>query len=137
MQLYFNHSNILRLFGLFDDSEHIYLVLEYMEEGTLYGQLKRSGKFTEEEASSKMKDVVEGVKYLHNVDVAHRDIKPENIVISNVNIFLFSLFANFVILVGQLIQKIIVEIHFVVLWIILLLKSYKENNMEELLICGV
>jgi serine/threonine protein kinase len=31
MQLFLDHPNILKLYGYFDDSEHIYLILEFME----------------------------------------------------------------------------------------------------------
>lgn len=41
LQLFFNHPNILKLYGFFDDREYIYLILEYMEEGTLFESLKK------------------------------------------------------------------------------------------------
>jgi len=41
MQLIFKHGNVLRMYGYFDDSEHIYLILEYMEQGTMFGQLRK------------------------------------------------------------------------------------------------
>jgi aurora kinase len=41
MQLIFKHANVLRMYGYFDDSEHIYLILEYMEQGTMFGQLRK------------------------------------------------------------------------------------------------
>lgn len=31
IQSYCNHENILKVYGFFDDSENIYLILEYME----------------------------------------------------------------------------------------------------------
>ncbi len=40
MQLFLNHPNILKLYGYFDDSANIYLILEFMEEGTLFNKLK-------------------------------------------------------------------------------------------------
>lgn len=95
MQLFFNHPNILRLNGVFDDPQHIYLLLEYMEEGTLYARLKKSGCLPEEEASQLMADVLKAVAYLHENGVAHRDIKPENIVLSNVSMPLLREFANY------------------------------------------
>jgi serine/threonine protein kinase len=30
MQFYLDHPNILKLYGVFSDEEHIYLILEYM-----------------------------------------------------------------------------------------------------------
>lgn len=86
MQLYFNHKNILGLYGFFDDETYVYLVLEYMEEGTLFNHMKKEKKLTESDASRRMKEVLEAIEYLHGKNIAHRDIKPENIVISNVKI---------------------------------------------------
>lgn len=76
MQSFFDHPNILKLYGFFDDEENIYLILEYMEEGTLYSQLRKQKTLKHEDASKKLRDVLEGVKYLHEMNVAHRDIKP-------------------------------------------------------------
>lgn len=84
MQFYLNHPNILKLYGVFNDEENIYLILEFMEEGTLYSQLKRMKKIPQDQAARKLKDVLDGVNHLHQQRIAHRDIKPENIVISNV-----------------------------------------------------
>lgn len=30
------------MYGFFDDPTHLYIVLEYMEQGTLYAQLKKN-----------------------------------------------------------------------------------------------
>jgi serine/threonine protein kinase len=32
------------MYAVFDDSEHLYLLLEYMEEGTLFNYLKKQQK---------------------------------------------------------------------------------------------
>lgn len=78
MQFFFDHPNILRLFGVFHDPENIFLILEYMEEGTLYSKLKKSAnsKLSEPDTANIMKDILESIKYLHHHDIAHRDIKP-------------------------------------------------------------
>ena len=41
LQSFFNHSNIVKLYGIFSDHKHIYLLLEYMEEGSLYEYMKK------------------------------------------------------------------------------------------------
>lgn len=46
LQTYLKHDNILQLYGVFDDEENIYLILEFMEEGTLYSILKKKKKLT-------------------------------------------------------------------------------------------
>ena len=42
IQKFLNHPNIIKMYGLFDDKEHIYLILELAMAGQLYEQLKRS-----------------------------------------------------------------------------------------------
>ena len=41
--------------------------------------------FSEEEAATIMKSILNGVKYLHLKDIIHRDLKPHNILISDPN----------------------------------------------------
>jgi serine/threonine protein kinase len=41
LQMCLNHKNVLGMYGFFDDSTHLYIVLEYMEQGTLYSKLKK------------------------------------------------------------------------------------------------
>lgn len=85
LQSCLNHKNILTMYGFFDDPAHFYIVLEYMDQGTLYAQLKKNRILSEKESAVIVKQMTEAVEHLHDQDIAHRDIKPENIVISNVN----------------------------------------------------
>jgi hypothetical protein len=41
------HPNLVKLFGFFDDAEHVFLLMEYMEEGSVYSKLMRKGKLGE------------------------------------------------------------------------------------------
>ena len=65
------------------------------------------------DGSHKLRDVLDGVSYLHSMNVAHRDIKPENIVISHVKLDLFRMYAKYVTLDGQQFVMI-AEKHYVV-----------------------
>jgi len=42
LQSYLNHKNVLGIYGFFDNATHLFIVLEYMEGGTLYSQLKKN-----------------------------------------------------------------------------------------------
>lgn len=72
------------MYGCFDDKTHLYIMLEYMNGGTLYQKLKKE-RLQEAEVSSIVRQITLAIDYLHDIGIAHRDIKPENIVISNVN----------------------------------------------------
>lgn len=83
IQSFCNHENIVKLYDCFDDEDHLYLLLEHMSDGTLFDLLKKSKVLTDIQTSCIVKQVAQGVKYLHDHGIAHRDIKPENIVMSS------------------------------------------------------
>jgi aurora kinase len=55
LQSYFHHSNLVKLYGFFSDETNIYLLMEYMEEGTLYTLLKKNKKFPEQYVSDRIR----------------------------------------------------------------------------------
>jgi len=61
IQKYLNHPNIIKMFGLFDDKEHIYIILELAMGGQLYEQLKRSEPMPEVKAANFMKQICTAV----------------------------------------------------------------------------
>ena len=50
-------------------------------DGELFDQIIDKQKFTESEARHIFRQVLNGVKYLHDRGVVHRDLKPENILV--------------------------------------------------------
>lgn len=75
-----NHKNVVRLYDLFDTADKLYLVLEYMPGGHLFQVLANTKMhYTEERASVILRDVIEGLAYLHARGIVHRDVKPENV----------------------------------------------------------
>lgn len=75
-----NHTNILRA-EHFDTWGNIpYLVMKLCEGGSLN---KRVGKMTDEEVFHVIKDIAEGLCYLHEYKIIHQDIKPANILVDN------------------------------------------------------
>lgn len=75
-----NHQNVVRLYDLFDTQDKLYFVLEYMSGGALYEVLSAHNvHFSEERASCILKNILQGLSYLHAKGIVHRDVKPENI----------------------------------------------------------
>lgn len=41
------HPSVLRMYGYFQDDQHVYLVLECASQGSLYSKLEKRGRFDE------------------------------------------------------------------------------------------
>ncbi|KAK6122999.1 hypothetical protein DH2020_043246 [Rehmannia glutinosa] len=67
-----------------DDYDGVYVVMEYVE-NDLHEYLKRPlfSSTSLSEVKRLMKELLEGVKYLHQNRVMHRDLKPSNILINS------------------------------------------------------
>ncbi|RLN47549.1 hypothetical protein BBJ28_00014269 [Nothophytophthora sp. Chile5] len=76
------HPNVVGLEGVYrqDQSLH-YVVMDYLKDGDLCDLLIERQRLPEPEARRIIRQVVEGLAYLHRHCVLHRDIKPENILI--------------------------------------------------------
>lgn len=78
------HHNVVRLLDHFENSEFIFIVMEYLSGGNLSDYFhKKKYNFTENEAALVISQICHGIDYLHKYGVVHRDLKPENIMMSN------------------------------------------------------
>ncbi|XP_035796160.1 serine/threonine-protein kinase PLK4-like [Anopheles albimanus] len=77
------HPSILEMYTFFEDTTYVYLVLELASNGELQQHLRaRNAPFNEYEAALVMRQVVEGVLYLHSQHILHRDISLSNLLLS-------------------------------------------------------
>lgn len=61
----------------------IRLVMELCEGGELYDRIQQKHSYPEAEAKICMRNLLEGVAYVHSKGIMHRDLKPENILLSS------------------------------------------------------
>ncbi|XP_060080975.1 calcium/calmodulin-dependent protein kinase type 1-like [Ylistrum balloti] len=73
------HPNIVQLLEVFEEKTNVYLVMELVTGGELFDRIVEKGSYTEKDASSLIKQVLEAVDFMHELGVVHRDLKPENL----------------------------------------------------------
>ena len=72
-------AHIIRLFDVFYEGDHCFMIMEEMRGGDLLSRICDKEVYTEREARGVCKILFEAVLYCHQKRVAHRDIKPENL----------------------------------------------------------
>ena len=81
-----SHQNIVKYYDYFEEEDFIYLMMEYLEGGTLKDYINNKKEITEDEARIIIKQLLVALSYLHyTCDICHRDVKPENIMFKNKN----------------------------------------------------
>lgn len=73
------HKRVVQLVDAYESKTKMYLVLELVDGGMLLDRLITAKKFMEQDARRVMKQLLDGLNYLHSQGVAHRDLKLDNI----------------------------------------------------------
>jgi tRNA A-37 threonylcarbamoyl transferase component Bud32 len=74
-----NHDQVIRLFEVIDTPQAIYLIMEFCEGGELFDYIVKHTRIKESVAVRFFHQIIDGIDYLHKVNVIHRDLKPENL----------------------------------------------------------
>uniref|UniRef100_A0A674IVW9 non-specific serine/threonine protein kinase n=1 Tax=Terrapene triunguis TaxID=2587831 RepID=A0A674IVW9_9SAUR len=80
------HANIIKLHDVYENRTDVVLILELVSGGELFDFLAQKESLSEEEATRFIKEILDGVNYLHAKKIAHFDLKPENIMLLDKNI---------------------------------------------------
>ena len=83
-----NHPNIIKLEQKLENKNHLLLVMEYCNGGTLsdclrkYININNTKGFTEEIIQRIMRQIVNALYYIHSNNIIHRDLKLQNIMVN-------------------------------------------------------
>lgn len=76
-----SHPFLIRMWGTFQDSEQVFMVMDYIEGGELFSLLRKSQRFPNPVAKFYAAEVCLALEYLHANEIIYRDLKPENILL--------------------------------------------------------
>lgn len=79
-----HHSNVVTLYNVIEEETCIYVVLEFCEEGDLFGMITERQRYLgdDELIRSVFLQILDAVQHCHKAGIYHRDLKPENILCS-------------------------------------------------------
>ncbi len=77
------HPNIVQYLGTSSDESHLNIFLEYVPGGSIAGMLKAYNYFKEPLVRNFVRQILDGLAYLHGRDIIHRDIKGANVLVDN------------------------------------------------------
>jgi len=76
------HPNVIHLYGVYESSEAIYLIFEYINGEVLQNAIYDKRRFlNEKQVAVIMEGILKGLDYCHKEGYIHRDIKPANLLI--------------------------------------------------------
>jgi len=77
-----SHPNIVKYIQHVSTKTHVYIIMEYIENGSLRSLLRKCGNLPELLVCTYLEQVLRGLQYLHHQGVIHRDIKAANLLVS-------------------------------------------------------
>ncbi len=75
----FSDPGIVRVFGVFEENNTAYMVMEFLEGSTLSKRMIEQTVLDESEAVTIAEKVGVALKVVHDAGIIHRDLKPDNI----------------------------------------------------------
>jgi len=77
------HPFIIELHDVFESDAFIFLVFELCRNGELFDYLTSVVTISEKKTRYIMRQIFEGIEYIHSRNIVHRDMKPENILLDD------------------------------------------------------
>ena len=80
------HPAVTKILETFETDQYMLIIMEYISGGNLQNFVKKRRKLCEKTSRILFRQLIQGIKYIHNKGIVHRDIKLENILLDLNNI---------------------------------------------------
>jgi serine/threonine protein kinase len=80
-----NHQNVVKLYDIFEDAFHFYIIMELVTGGELFERVVKKTFYAESDARELCRTILNGLQHCHSKNVVHRDLKPENMLMASPN----------------------------------------------------
>ena len=80
-----NNPNVILIAEIFESSDSFYIVMEYSEK-ILSNYLKLKKHLSEDEASIFYFQIIQGLEYIHSLDIVHMNLNLDNLILNENNI---------------------------------------------------
>lgn len=77
-----NCPYFVKYYDSFEDEENLYIVMEYLPNGSLAQLIRKDGALEEKRAKQIIYQVFKALDYIHDKKIIHRDLKAENILLA-------------------------------------------------------
>lgn len=80
--LQLKHPFIVKMYASEKDSNHLYMIMEFVPGGEMFSYLRASRSFSNSMARFYASEIVCALEYIHSLGIVYRDLKPENLMLS-------------------------------------------------------
>jgi len=77
------HPNVVQLFEVIETDSNVLLVTELAAGGDLLRYVRHRRRLVEDNAQELFRQLLDGIRHMHSLNVVHRDIKLENLLLDN------------------------------------------------------
>jgi len=75
------HNNIVKIYETIETEKHLIIIMELCAGGDLLSYVRKRRRLKEPFAKNIFKQIIDGLRYIHENYVCHRDIKLDNILL--------------------------------------------------------
>lgn len=76
------NPHIIQVHSILQRGPRVFIFMRYAENGDMLDFIRQNGLVPERQAKIWFRQMVQGLQYLHALNIAHRDLKCENILLS-------------------------------------------------------